>query len=83
MRKYSRGRDYFQKNRVGIFVSDIFGLLSLLAEPQGVKVLDHTKKSSDAKTSKLRYLSTVFHTMSWYEEKLEPGSKYGFFFGFQ
>lgn len=70
-----RGQMYFQQNRVGIFLSDIFGLLTLLSEPVGVKILDYTKKSSTAETSKYRYLSTVIKTLTWYEEDLEPGSK--------
>ncbi|XP_055373471.1 uncharacterized protein LOC129606881 [Condylostylus longicornis] len=73
--KYKRGQKYFQENRSGILTSNLIGLICLLAEPKGLKILSSTGKSSTKETAKKRYLSTVLHTLKWYEIDLTPGSE--------
>lgn len=51
------------------------GLLTLLAEPKGLKVLSSTGRSSTPETARKRYVSTILHMLSWYETDLSPGSK--------
>lgn len=55
--------------------SNLFGLLSVLAEPKGLKILNSTGASSTAETARKRYVQTVFHMLTWYENDLVPGSK--------
>ncbi|XP_037044901.1 uncharacterized protein LOC119080606 [Bradysia coprophila] len=73
--KFKRGQKYFLENRFGILSSNLCGLLILLADPKGLDVLDSTKRSSTVETAKKRYVSTIMHTISWYEIDLRPGSK--------
>lgn len=57
-------------------VSNLYGMFSLISEPRGGKILDHTGKSSTAETAKKRYISTTVHMTNWYQHDLTPGSKY-------
>lgn len=70
-----RGQKYFHDNRFGILTSNMCGLLTLLADPKGLKILSETGRSSTPETAKKRYADTVMHTMSWYEVDLTPGTK--------
>lgn len=54
--------------------SNLFGLLSVLAEPKGLNILISTGRSSTPATARKRYISTIFHMLSWYENDLIPGS---------
>jgi hypothetical protein len=65
-------------NRSGVMVSNLYGLFSLISEPGGAKLLDRTGMSSTPETAKKRYASTTVVLMSWYQDELKPGSKYGF-----
>ncbi|CRL00466.1 CLUMA_CG013728, isoform A [Clunio marinus] len=72
---YKRGQRYFQNNRSGIMMSNLYGLFSLISEPSGAKLLDRTGMSSTSDTAKKRYVSTTLHMLSWYQVELKPGSK--------
>lgn len=50
------------------------GLLTLLAEPKGLKLLSSTGRSSTPETARKRYVSTILHVLRWYEIDLTPGS---------
>lgn len=63
-------------NRFGMLTSKMFGLLTLLADPKGLDILDSTKRSNTAETAKNRYVSTVVQMLLWYENDLRPDSKY-------
>lgn len=69
------GQKYFHDNRCGIFESNLFGLITLLCEPRGLKLLDATGRSSTTTTAKRRYVSTIRHVQLWYEIDLSTGSK--------
>lgn len=69
------GQQYFHDNRCGMFESNLFGLITLLCEPRGLKLLDATGRSSTTATAKRRYVSTIRHVQLWYEIDLTPGSK--------
>lgn len=51
------------------------GLIAVLSVSTILNVLVYTKQSSTSKTAYKRYLATVFHTFSWYDYELKPGSK--------
>lgn len=72
---FCRGQQYFKENRFGILNSNLFGLLSVIAEPKGLKILASTGRSSTPETAKKRYVQTIIHMLSWYENDLVPGSK--------
>jgi hypothetical protein len=56
--------------------SNLYGLFSLMSEPEGAKLLDRTGMSSTPETAKKRYVSTTVTLMSWYQDEFKPGSKY-------
>lgn len=69
-----RGQNYYRDNRMGIFVANICGLIAMLAEPKGLKVLSSTNRSSTPASACRRYMSTIMHLLKWYEIDLIPGS---------
>ncbi|XP_070500440.1 uncharacterized protein [Chironomus tepperi] len=73
--KFKRGQKYFMDNRFGIMQSNLYGLFSLICEPNGAKLLDKTNHSSNATTARKRYADTTFHMLSWCTDPLKPGSK--------
>lgn len=72
---FRRGQKYFMDNRFGMLTSNLYGLFTLLADPKGLDILDSTGKSSTPERAKKRYVSTIVHMLSWYEDDLRPGSK--------
>ncbi|KAG4075523.1 hypothetical protein HA402_003348 [Bradysia odoriphaga] len=72
---FRRGQKYFMDNRFGMLTSNLYGLFTLLADPKGLDVLDSTGRSSTPETAKNRYISTIVHMLSWYEDELRPDSK--------
>lgn len=50
------------------------GLLTLLSEPKGLKLLSSTGRSSTPEAARKRYVSTIMHVLRWYEIDLSPGS---------
>lgn len=53
-------------------ISNLFGLLSVLAEPKSLKILISTKRSSTPATSRSRYVPIILQILSWYENDLVP-----------
>lgn len=70
-----RAQDFYMNNLFAMFAGKLSGLLAVLAIPSILKILICTKASSTPYTAYKRYLETVFHTMSWYEHDLKPGSR--------
>lgn len=69
------GQQYFFDNRFGIMGTNLLGLLTLLSEPRGLKVISATGRSNAPETARHRYVSTILHVVSWYEFDLSPGSQ--------
>ena len=63
-----RGQSLFRRHFLGVFVSNLAGLLCLLAVHSVLKVLVFTKRSSARATAFKRYLSTMNHVRKWYTE---------------
>lgn len=57
-----------------MFSGMLAGLIAVLAIPSILKILIHTKQSSIPLTAYKRYVETIFHTVSWYEHDLKPGT---------
>lgn len=70
-----RAQDFYMKNLFAMFAGKLCGLLAVLAVPSILKILMCTKQSSTPFTAYKRYLQTIFHTLSWYEDELKPGSR--------
>ncbi|XP_063585865.1 uncharacterized protein LOC134763235 [Penaeus indicus] len=64
--KFAIGQAVFQRYFLGIFVSNLVGLLCLLTVETIVRVLAFTGRSSMPSTSYKRYLSTINHLRQWY-----------------
>ncbi|XP_058121662.1 uncharacterized protein LOC131282037 [Anopheles ziemanni] len=73
--KFKRGQQFYTDNRFGILQANLCSLLVLLADPKGLRILEHTGKSSTAATAQKRYVSTLIHMNDWYECELTPGSR--------
>uniref|UniRef100_A0A182NJS2 DUF2236 domain-containing protein n=1 Tax=Anopheles dirus TaxID=7168 RepID=A0A182NJS2_9DIPT len=73
--KFKRGQKFYTENRFGILQANFCSLLVLLADPKGLRILEHTGKSSTTETARKRYVSTFLHMSDWYECELEPGSR--------
>lgn len=58
-----------------MFVGKLCGLLAIISIPSILKILVGTKQSSTPSTAYRRYMATIFHTDTWYNNPLEPGSK--------
>lgn len=71
-----RAQRYYHANIFAMFAGMLVGLLAVLAVPTILRVLVFTKGSSTPMTAYRRYLQTIFHTMSWYDEDLKPGTRY-------
>uniref|UniRef100_A0A182FHW7 DUF2236 domain-containing protein n=1 Tax=Anopheles albimanus TaxID=7167 RepID=A0A182FHW7_ANOAL len=72
--KFKRGQRFYKDNRFGILQASFCSLLVLLADPKGLRILEHTGKSNTMETARKRYVSTLKHLSDWYECDLEPGS---------
>lgn len=70
-----RAQQFYMKNMFAMFAGKLCGLLAVLAVPSILKILICTKESSKPVTAYKRYLQTIFHTISWYEHELKPGSR--------
>uniref|UniRef100_A0A182KG29 DUF2236 domain-containing protein n=1 Tax=Anopheles christyi TaxID=43041 RepID=A0A182KG29_9DIPT len=73
--KFKRGQKFYSDNRFGILQANFCSLLVLLADPKGLRILEHTGKSSTTETARKRYVSTFVHMNDWYECELVPGSR--------
>uniref|UniRef100_A0A182T9K7 DUF2236 domain-containing protein n=1 Tax=Anopheles maculatus TaxID=74869 RepID=A0A182T9K7_9DIPT len=73
--KFKRGQKFYSDNRFGILQANFCSLLVLLADPKGLRILEHTGKSSTTETARKRYVSTFVHMSDWYECELVPGSR--------
>lgn len=70
-----RAQDFYAKNMFAMMAGKLCGLLAVLAVPSILKILMCTNASSTPFTAYKRYLETIFHTLSWYDCELKPGSR--------
>lgn len=72
---FFRAQHDFSENFFATFYSMYLGLLSILAIPSILKVLIHTKGSSSDFTAYRRYMQTIFHTLEWFRNDFQPGTR--------
>ncbi|EDV35322.1 uncharacterized protein Dana_GF11813 [Drosophila ananassae] len=67
---FRRGQQYFQFYRFVMNAGMLAGLIGVLAVPSILKVLSCTRQSSTAFTAYRRYVRTIFHTQTWYNNNI-------------
>ncbi|XP_013146939.1 PREDICTED: uncharacterized protein LOC106109846 [Papilio polytes] len=73
-KKYNQGRRFFWDNCFSLMSSMLLGLVAVFAVPSILRVLISSRRSNSQYTAYKRYLSTLLHTVSWFENDLKPGS---------
>ncbi|CAK1590414.1 unnamed protein product [Parnassius mnemosyne] len=73
-KKFNQARRFFWDNSFGLASSMMLGLIGVFAVPSILRVLVSSRRSSSVYTAYKRYLSTLLHTISWFENELKPGS---------
>lgn len=66
--KFVKGQAFALENAVGFLLGQLFGLLCLICQEDGLKTLTMTKKSHTPYLAFDRYLSTLERVLSWYKE---------------
>lgn len=72
--KFNRGRKFYLDNCFAFSSSMLLGLAAVFAIPSILRILISTRRSNSVYTAYRRYLSTLLHTISWFENELKPGS---------
>ncbi|XP_013168036.1 PREDICTED: uncharacterized protein LOC106118024 [Papilio xuthus] len=73
-KKYNQGRRFYWDNCFSLTSSMLLGLVAVFAVPSILRVLVSSRRSSSQYTAYRRYLSTLLHTVAWFENDLKPGS---------
>ncbi|KAJ0173010.1 hypothetical protein K1T71_011186 [Dendrolimus kikuchii] len=73
-KEFNQGRRFFNDFSFSFPTSMMMGLVAVFAIPSILKILVGSKRSSSVFTSYRRYLSTLLHTLSWFDHELKPGS---------
>lgn len=73
-KKFNRGREFYQEFAYSLSSSMLLGLMAVLSVPSILRVLVSSHRSSSVYTAYKRYVSTLLHTVSWFEHELKPGS---------
>ncbi|XP_028036533.1 uncharacterized protein LOC114247711 [Bombyx mandarina] len=73
-KQFNQARKFYDENSYSFSSSMLQGLVAVLSVPSILRVLVGTRRSSSVFTAYKRYLSTLLHTISWFEHELKPGS---------
>lgn len=73
-KKYNRGRKFYAENSFSLSSTMLMGLVAVFSVPSILKVLAGSRRSNSVYTAYKRYLSTLLHTISWFEHELKPGT---------
>lgn len=73
---FHRSIDVMSRHNFSVLLSNLLGLIVVLAIETILNILVCTRQSSTPKTAYRRYLRTVFHTLNFYEFLPENDSKY-------
>ncbi|XP_059048670.1 uncharacterized protein LOC131843902 [Achroia grisella] len=73
-KKFNRGRRFFWNFSFSLATSMMIGLIAVISVPSILKILVSTRRSNSVFTAYRRYLSTLLHVTSWFENELKPGS---------
>ncbi|XP_060806644.1 uncharacterized protein LOC106135229 [Amyelois transitella] len=73
-KEFDKGRRFFWDNCFMLSTSMLLGLIAVFSVPSILRILVSTRRSNSMFTAYRRYLSTLLHTTSWFENELKPGS---------
>ncbi|KAG6461450.1 hypothetical protein O3G_MSEX012629 [Manduca sexta] len=73
-KKFNRARKFYDENSFTLTSSMLMGLVAVFAIPSILRVLVGTRRSNSVFTAYRRYLSTLLHTVTWFEHELKPGT---------
>ncbi|XP_068623647.1 uncharacterized protein [Battus philenor] len=73
-KKFNQARRFFWDNSFGMSSSMLLGLVAVFSVPSILRVLMSSRRSNSTYTAYKRYLSTLLHTIAWFENELKPGS---------
>ncbi|XP_069356858.1 uncharacterized protein [Maniola hyperantus] len=73
-KQYNRARRFYWEQCFQFTLSMILGLVAVLAVPSILQILISSRRSNSIFTAYRRYVSTLLHTVSWFEHDLKPGS---------
>ncbi|XP_047538023.1 uncharacterized protein LOC125071717 [Vanessa atalanta] len=73
-KQFNKARRFYWDNCFQFTASMLLGLVAVFAIPSILRVLVGSRRSSSTYTAYKRYLSTLLHTVSWFENELKPGS---------
>ncbi|CAH2237524.1 jg4297 [Pararge aegeria aegeria] len=69
-----RARDFYWSQSFQLALSMLLGLVAVFAVPSILRVLISSRRSNSSFTAYRRYVSTLLHTVSWFEHDFKPGS---------
>ncbi|CAH0713846.1 unnamed protein product, partial [Brenthis ino] len=72
--QFNKARRFYWYNCYQLTTSMLLGLVAVFAIPSILRVLISSRRSNSTFTAYKRYLSTLLHTISWFENELKPGS---------
>ncbi|CAH2093726.1 unnamed protein product [Euphydryas editha] len=73
-KQFNKARRFYWDNAFQFTASMLLGLVAVFSVPSILRVLVGSRRSSSVYTAYKRYLSTLLHTVSWFENELKPGS---------
>ncbi|XP_026731601.1 uncharacterized protein LOC113496544 [Trichoplusia ni] len=73
-KKFNRGRSFYHDNCFALSSAMLMGLVAVFSIPSILRVLMGSRRSNSVYTAYKRYLSTLLHTITWFEHELKPGS---------
>ncbi|CAG9791374.1 unnamed protein product [Diatraea saccharalis] len=74
-KRFNQGRRFYWDNCYAMSTSMMLGLVAVFAVPSILRILVSTRRSNSTFTAYRRYLSTLLHTVTWFEHELKPGTK--------
>ncbi|KAL4711807.1 hypothetical protein ACJJTC_005976 [Scirpophaga incertulas] len=72
--RFNQGRRFYWDHCYAMSTSMLLGLIAVFAVPSILRILVSTRKSNSVHTAYRRYVSTLLHSVSWFEHELKPGS---------
>ncbi|XP_023943767.2 uncharacterized protein LOC112049932 [Bicyclus anynana] len=73
-KQYNKAREFYWSQAFQFSLSMLLGLVAVFAVPSILRVLISSRRSSSSYTAYKRYVSTLLHTLTWFEHDLKPGS---------
>ncbi|CAH2093949.1 unnamed protein product [Euphydryas editha] len=73
-KQFNKARQFYWNNAFQFSTSMVLGLVAVFSVPSMLRIVVGSRRSSSTYTAYKRYLSTLLHIASWFENELKPGS---------